>query len=181
MGKTYEQIDERLADWIRGQNMFFVATSPLAADGLVNCSPKGLDSFAILDGTTVAYLDLTGSGVETVAHVQENGRIVIMFCAFEGAARIVRLHGHGRVVFPNQTEFAELSAAFPTLPGVRSIVHIDVTRVSDSCGFGVPLFEFRGQRDTLITGAERQGPEGNKAYQARHNRRSLDGLPGVPH
>lgn len=180
MGKTYEQIDESLADWIRRQKMFFVATAPLSADGRVNCSPKGLDSFMILDSTTVAYLDLTGSGIETVAHVQENGRIVLMFCAFEGPARIVRLHGKGRVLFPDDALYAQVEEAFPSLPGVRSIVHIDVTRVSDSCGLGVPIYEFQRQRDTLIAGAEKKGPDAMKEYQARHNRRSIDGLPGVP-
>ena len=180
MGRVYERIDDGLADWIRRQRMFFVATAPLSAEGMVNCSPKGLDSFAILDGRTAAYLDLTGSGVETVAHVQENGRIVIMFCAFEGPARIVRLHGDGRVIFPGADEYAELSGLFPDLPGVRSIVRIDVTRISDSCGFGVPLYEYQGQRDTLIAEAKTKRPEDMRAYQARYNRRSIDGLPGMP-
>ena len=180
MGKTYDEIDSGLAEWIGRQKLFFVATAPLATDGMVNCSPKGLDSFAILDGKTVAYLDLTGSGVETVAHVQENGRIVVMFCALEGPAKIVRLHGKGRAVFPGDAEYAALQAHLPELPGTRSIVRIDVTRVSDSCGFGVPLYEFKGERDTLIAGAERKGPEGMRAYQAKYNRRSIDGLPGVP-
>ncbi len=179
MGKTYERITSELAEWIGGQRIFFVGTAPLAADGMVNCSPKGLDSFAILDDKTVAYLDLTGSGVETVAHVQENGRIVVMFCALEGAPKIVRLHGMGRVIFPEDAEFADLQAKLPLLPGVRSIVRVDVTRVSDSCGFGVPLYEFQGQRDALVVAHERSGPEGIKAYQAKNNRQSLDGLPGV--
>jgi hypothetical protein len=180
MGKTYDEIDSGLAEWIGRQKLFFVATAPLAADGMVNCSPKGLDSFAILGGKTVAYLDLTGSGVETVAHVQENGRIVVMFCALEGPAKIVRLHGKGRAVFPGDAEYAALQAHLPELPGTRSIVRIDVTRVSDSCGFGVPIYEFQSERDTLIAGAERKGPDSMRAYQAKYNRRSIDGLPGVP-
>ena len=180
MGKTYEQISGDLVEWISRQKLFFVASAPLSADGMVNCSPKGLDTFAILDGKTVAYLDLTGSGVETVAHMQENGRIVVMFCALEGPAKIVRLHGKGQAVFPGDAEFATLQAHLPELPGTRSIVRIDVTRVSDSCGFGVPLYEYQGERDTLIAGAERKGPDGMRAYQAKYNSRSVDGLPGVP-
>ena len=179
MGKTYERITSELVEWIGRQRIFFVGTAPLSADGMVNCSPKGLDSLAILDDRTVAYLDLTGSGVETVAHVQENGRIVVMFCALEGAPKIVRLHGKGRVIFPDDVEFADLQAKLPALPGVRSIVRVDVTRVSDSCGFGVPLYEFQGQRDTLVVAHKRSGPEGIREYQIKNNRQSLDGLPGV--
>lgn len=179
MAKTFDRIEADMAEWIQNQHMFFVGTAPMAGDGLVNCSPKGLDSFAMVDGTTVAYLDLTGSGVETVAHVQENGRIVIMFCAFEGAPRIVRLHGTGHVVMPNDTEFAELQRLLPEIPGVRSIIRVNVSRISDSCGYGVPFYEYVGQRDTMVRFAEQKGPEGLRAYQAENNTVSLDGLPGV--
>jgi len=179
MAKVYDRIDDNLADWMRRQHLFFVATAPLAADGHVNCSPKGLDTFAILGPNTIAYLDLTGSGAETIAHLRENGRIVLMFCALTGAPKIVRLHGVGVAIEPHMPEFAELSRAFPMLPGVRSIVKVEVNRVSDSCGFGVPLFDYVGERDALIRWCETKGPEGTAAYQQRHNLHSLDGLPSV--
>lgn len=179
MARVFDQIDEPLAEWIRQQHLFFVATAPRADDGLVNCSPKGLDTFAILDPHTVAYLDLTGSGVETMAHLKENGRIVIMFCALEGAPRIVRLHGTGVAVEAHDTGFAALAASFPQLPGVRSVIRIDVARVSDSCGFGVPLYEYEGERDALVLSSEKKGPAGVRDYQLKNNARSLDGLPGV--
>jgi hypothetical protein len=179
MAKVYPEIDATLAAWIRSQHLFFVATAPLAGDGHVNCSPKGLDAFAMLGPTTVAYLDLTGSGAETIAHVRENGRIVIMFCAFEGAPKIVRLHGTGTVVEPHMAEFAELIRAFPDRPGVRSIIKIAVSRVSDSCGFGVPRYDYVGERDALIRWSDSKGSEGIAAYQQRNNAQSLDGLPAV--
>lgn len=180
MGKTYEVIDEKLADWIREQQMFFVSTAPLAGDGLVNCSPKGgAGTFTLLDERTVAYLDFTGSGVETIAHLKENGRIVIMFCAFTGPANIVRLHGKGTVIEQHHPDFAVLRARFPAYPGVRSIIRVNVERISDSCGYGVPKYEYVGQRDTLQKHAEHLGPEGVRDYQATRNRQSLDGLPGV--
>ena len=179
MARVFEQIDDSLAEWIRKQHLFFVATAPLAGDGHVNCSPKGLDAFAVLGPTTVAYLDLTGSGAETIAHVRENGRIVIMFCAFDGAPRIVRLHGTGTIVEPHMPEFAALQSVLPTLPGARSIVKIDVSRVADSCGFAVPLYDYVGERDTLIRWSENKGPEGIATYQHRKNVTSLDGLPAV--
>lgn len=179
MGKVFEAIDDSLASWIQEQRLFFVATAPLAADGLVNCSPKGLDSFAILDPHNVAYLDLTGSGAETIAHVRENGRIVIMFCAFEGPARIVRLYGQGTVIEPHHPQFPALSARFPELPGVRSVIRVVVQRIADSCGYGVPLYEYRRQRESLVKHHAHLGPEGIAAFQAEHNRYSLDGLPAL--
>jgi hypothetical protein len=179
MGKVYEAIDEKLAAWIQQQHIFFVATAPRSDEGLVNCSPKGLDTFRILDPQTVAYLDLTGSGVETIAHLKENGRIVIMFCAFTGAPDIVRLHGKGSVLEPDHPDFAELIGRFPTLPGVRSIIRVAVQRVSDSCGYGVPRYSYQDERDALIKYAENKGPAGMAAYRAQKNKRSLDGLPGV--
>lgn len=179
MGKTLDGINDELAAWIRRQHLYFVATAPLAAEGLLNCSPKGLDSFAILDSHNVAYLDITGSGIETVAHLQENGRIVIMFCAFEGAPQIVRLHGQGEPVFPGHPDFDTLRAQLPALPGIRSIVRVAVSRVSSSCGFGVPLYAYQGDRDTMVRWAEQQGEGALLEYQAKHNRQSIDGLPGV--
>jgi hypothetical protein len=179
MAKVYPEIDENMAAWIRRQHLFFVATAPLSDDGLINCSPKGLNTFAILDSHTVAYLDLTGSGVETIAHLRENGRIVLMFCALEGAPKIVRLHGIGSAIEPHMPEFAELRAHFPDAVGVRSVIRIDVTRVSDSCGFGVPLYEYVDERDAMVKWAKAKGEDGIAAYQAKNNRQSLDGLPAL--
>jgi hypothetical protein len=179
MGKTYEQIDEKLAAWIQEQHIFFVATAPRSAEGLINCSPKGLDTFRILDGQTVAYLDLTGSGVETIAHLKENGRIVIMFCAFSGAPNIVRLHGTGTVLEPDHPDFATFLPRFPALPGIRAMIRVAVNRVSDSCGFAVPRYTYQDERDALIKFAENKGPAGMAAYRAQKNRQSIDGLSGV--
>jgi len=179
VGKTYPEIDANLADWIRSQHLFFVASTPLAGDGMINCSPKGLDSFAILDSHTVAYLDFNGSGVETIAHLRENGRIVIMFCALEGAPKIVRLHGTGRCIEPHESEFTVLRSHFPESPTIRSIICVDVKRVSDSCGFGVPLYQYGGERDALPKWAASKSADALVAYQVQKNRRSLDGLPGL--
>lgn len=179
MGKVHDHIDARLADWLAAQHMFFVATAPLAADGLVNCSPKGLDTFRILGPRDVAYLDLTGSGIETVAHLRENGRIVLMFCAFSGAPQIVRLHGQGRTVLPGTDEWTELSTQFPELPGARAIVRVSVTRISDSCGYAVPRLGFEQQRDTLLRWSASKGDEGLAQYRRTKNDRSLDGLPAL--
>ena len=178
MGRVHPGIDAALADWLHRQRVFFVATAPLAAEGHVNLSPKGLDSLRILGPRDVAWVDLTGSGIETVAHLRENGRIVLLFCAFEGPPKIVRLHGRGRVLEPSDPGFAELRAAFPELPGVRSLVRVALTRVSDSCGFGVPRMAFEGERTQLRDWAERKGPRGLREYRAQHNR-SVDGLPGL--
>ena len=180
MGKEYDAIDDRMKAWIQEQQMYFVGTAPLAADGHINCSPKGLDSLAVLGPNSVAYLDLTGSGAETIAHLRENGRIVVMFCAFEGAARIVRLHGIGTPVFPGTEEYAELAKRFSDLPGIRSIIKIDVQRVSDSCGYGVPLYDFKAQRKSLVKGWQQRGTDGVATYQQKNNLKSLDGLPAVP-
>ncbi len=179
MGKLYDAIEGKLADFIRAQRVFFVATAPLAKDGLVNLSPKGLDSFRILGPRTVAYLDLTGSGIETVAHLKENGRVVIMFCAFDGPPRIVRLHGRGEAIEPGAPGFADLAARFPTYPGIRSVIRVECRRISDSCGFGVPRMAFEGDRTQLPAYAERKGPDGIEEYKAAKNARSLDGLPGL--
>lgn len=182
MGRVYEQIDERLAEWLKAQRVFFVATAPGAADGLVNCSPKGnRDELAIVDEHTVAYLDQTGSGVETIAHLRDNGRIVLMFCAFEGPPRVVRLHGHGRFCQPGEAGFDELSPRFPGASGVgiRSIVTVKVERVADSCGYGVPLMTFVRHRPTMDDWSRRKGPTGIRDYQAQRNAVSVDGLDGL--
>src|SRR5580698_3097113 len=149
MAKTYEAIEEKLADWLETQPVFFVSTAPMAADGLVNCSPKGnRDELAVVDERTVAYVDQTGSGVETIAHLRENGRIVLMLCAFAGAPRIVRLHGKGRVILTDDPSFSDLAARFPggMGVGVRSIIVVDVSRIADTCGYGVPFMSFEGHR-----------------------------------
>ena len=179
MGKIYHAIEGKLRDFIDRQHMFFVATAPLAGDGLVNLSPKGLDSFRVLGPRTVAYLDLTGSGIETVAHLKENGRIVIMFCAFDGPPKIVRLYGRGEAIEPGAPEFDDLAARFPSHPGVRCVIRVDCHRIQDSCGFGVPRMSFEQDRSQLPAHAERKGPEGLEEYKTTKNAVSLDGLPGL--
>ena len=180
MGRTYDSIDDRLRSWIGRQQMFFVATAPLSGDGLVNVSPKGLDgTLVVLDETTVAYLDLMGSGVETLAHVKENERITMMFCAFEGPPRIVRLYGDGTAVEPGHPEFDELVALFPEHRSVRSVMKIDVTRIADSCGYGVPRMTYEGQRDHLMKWVGNRSDEELAEYLVTKNATSLDGLPGV--
>lgn len=178
MGRIYSEIDAALRAWIAAQHMFFVATAPTGDGGHINCSPKGLDSFRILGPTTVAYLDYIGSGVETIAHVRQNGRILIMFCAFEGAPKIVRLHGRGTILEPNDPGFEAALASFMPQPGVRAIVRIDVARISDSCGFGVPLLRFEGDRAQLVASAVRK-QDRLIPYQREKNRWSIDGLPGL--
>jgi hypothetical protein len=179
MGKVYDEITPALAEWLGQQRLFFVATAPLAAEGLVNCSPKGMDTFRILGPREVAYLDLTGSGVETVAHLRENGRVVLMFCALAGPPKIVRLHGMGEVVTPGSPEYAELQASFPDFRSARAMVRVRLTRIGDSCGYGVPRYDFSGERDTLVRWAESRGSDGLRRYRQEKNARSLDGLPGL--
>jgi len=179
MGKIYESIDEKLRDWLSAQRVFFVATAPLSREGHVNCSPKDGESFRIIDARTVAYLDLTGSGVETIAHVRENERIVLMFCAFAGAPKIVRLHGRGEVIESRNCDFERLKSIFPSRAGIRSIIRVHLMRISDSCGFGVPLYEFREHRSQLKLWAERKSEEAIKAYQLEVNSNSIDGLIGL--
>ena len=180
MGKSYDGITPELSHWIERQHMFFVATAPLADDGLINCSPKGMDTFRILGPREVAYLDLTGSGIETVAHARENGRIVFMFCAFEGAPKIVRLHGTAEVYGLGSPEYDSLSSLFPVYLGSRAIVRARLTRISDSCGFAVPQYQHAGDRNTLIRWSESKGPDKLTEYRLTKNARSLDGLPGLP-
>jgi hypothetical protein len=182
MGRTYEVIDDRLAKWMEDQPVFFVSTAPLDPSGSINCSPKGnRREFVVLGDRTVAYLDQTGSGIETVAHLQENGRIVLMFCAFSGPPRIVRLHGTGKVIPRDAPGFAELGERFTGGggTGVRSVIVIDVSRVSDSCGFGVPLMSFDRHRSTLNEWADRKGAAGIRAYWTEHNASSIEGIPGL--
>ena len=152
---------------------------PISSDGHLNVSPKGLDCFRILGPRMVAYLDLTGSGIETVAHLRQNGRLTIMFCAFEGRPLIVRLYGRGRVVEPGNGEWSGLIAHFPEYPGARSVVVMEVERIADSCGFAVPLYEYKGERSELIDYALKKGPDGMEEYKARKNTKSIDGLDGL--
>ncbi len=189
MGKIFDVIDEQLERWILRQSMFFVGSAPLDADGHVNVSPKGpIDSLKVLTPTSVAYLDLIGSGAETIAHVRENGRIVIMLCAFEGPPRIVRLHGRGEVVVASDPRFEGLieMSGFPapaTPQARRAIVLVDVDRIADSCGYGVPLMKHEGNRPHMELWAAKKvrvgGPEALLEYQREMNARSIDGLPGV--
>lgn len=177
MAKVHEQITEELAAFIRVQPLFFVASAPLAATGHVNMSPKGLDCLRILAPDRVAYLDLTGSGNETSAHLAENGRITLMFCAFVGPPRILRLYGRGQVALAGSDDWNTLRATFPDHPGARQIVVAEITRVQTSCGFAVPLMEFVEQRDTLVRWAENRSEDELDAYRQEKNSQSIDGLP----
>ena len=179
MGKVHDGITDRLRDFVLRQPVFFVGTAPSGDDGHVNVSPKGLTdgTFAVVDDHTVAYLDLTASGAETIAHLRDDGRIILMFCAFEGPPNIVRLYGRGRFVTLYDDGFAELAALFPETRGARAVVVVDVDRVSDSCGYGVPLLDYAGERHLLPEFMERKGPDGQAAYRRRRNRASIDGLP----
>lgn len=179
MGKVFEEIDENLANWIRHRELFFVATAPLNQDGLVNCSPKGLDTFRIIDPLTVAYADLTGSGIETAAHLQENGRIVVMFCAFDGPPKIVRLHGKGEFIASDSTSFGEWVSHFGESRGIRGIIRISLERISDSCGYGVPKFNYVGQREALTKWAIQKSDNELVDYVRQNNRQSIQGLPGI--
>jgi len=180
VGRIFDGIDETLAAWIANQPVWFVATAPLAADGRVNVSPRGHDTLSILGTHRVAWVDFTGSGVETIAHLRENGRICLMFCSFDSRPRIVRLHGTGHVALPGEPEYDDVVARHPAHPSTRAVVVVDVTRVSDSCGYGVPVMEMVGERELLRLGAEKKGPEGMAAYRNEHNAHSIDGLPGLP-
>ncbi len=179
MGTLFDGITPELSQWIERQHMFFVSTAPLASDGLINCSPKGMDTFRILGPYEVAYMDLTGSGIETVAHLRENGRIVLMFCAFEGPPKIVRLHGTGEVFVPGSAEYESMVSSFPAYAGRRAIVRARLTRVGDSCGFAVPQYRYEGDRNTLIRWSESKGEDRLTQYRQAKNARSLDGLPGL--
>lgn len=188
MGRTYNEIPEQLRDWIARQPMFFVGTAPGGGDGHINISPKGSrDALAILGPCSVAYIDMIGSGVETIAHLRDNGRIVVMFCAFTGPPKIVRLHGQGRVVLDSDPEFPALHAQFPANQDVRSlaraIIVVDVTRIADSCGYTVPEMDFVRERDQLFRWAEtrdaKHSPNWRAEYKQAKNATSIDGLPGI--
>jgi hypothetical protein len=191
MGRVYEGIDDHQREWIARQPLFFVGTAPLDADGHVNVSPKGpIGSLQVIDAHRVAYLDAMGSGAETLAHVRENGRIVVMLCAFTGPPRILRLHGRATVRMAGGPEFDALMERFafadPTIPEARrAIVEVEVTRVADSCGYRVPLMAYEGEREHLpLSSAKRLrstgGAAGLRAFEATRNATSLDGLPAVP-
>lgn len=182
MGKVFEAIDDRLAGWLAEQPVFFVATAPLSADGHLNVSPKGMDgTFAVLGPRRVGYLDYFGSGAETIAHLRENGRIVIMFCAFAGAPKVVRLHGIGRVVREDSAEYGALRSRFGKQRdhGLRSIVVVDLDRISDSCGFSVPLMDFVGDRDILDRVQESRPDDYFDEYGRTRNAASIDELPAL--
>ncbi|MCU0427611.1 MAG: pyridoxamine 5'-phosphate oxidase family protein [Candidatus Kapabacteria bacterium] len=179
MGKVYSSIEPPLQEWIRQQHLFFVATAPLSGSGHINCSPKDAASFRVMDEHTVAYQDQTGSGVETIAHLKENGRIVVMFCSFEKVPKILRLYGKGEVVLPENPEFMSLKKAFPKRSGTRSIIKIHVERIADACGYGVPLYDYIGERDVLEKWAFQKGEEGVAEYRAQNNVVSIDGLEGM--
>jgi predicted pyridoxine 5'-phosphate oxidase superfamily flavin-nucleotide-binding protein len=179
MGQTYDRLDEKLIAFIGRQKMFFVATAPLSADGSVNLSPKGYDTFAIIDPTTVAWLDLGGSGIETMAHLRENGRITLMFCAFEGRPNILRLYGRGEAIAFDQPGYAALKALFPRYAKARSIVRVRLTRIADSCGWGVPLYDFTGERDQLARHIDHIASEEWSRSRYERNATSIDGLPGM--
>jgi hypothetical protein len=179
MSKRHENITPEISTWIREQRVFFVATAFRALDGHINVSPKGVDTFRVLGPLEVAYQDFTGSGAETAAHARENGRIVVMFCAFQGPPKVVRIHGRAMLITVEDPRYAEFVELFPANPGTRAFVHIRVDRVSDSCGHSVPLYQFQSQRETLDRWASKNTPEGLKAYRAEKNRHSIDGLPAL--
>jgi hypothetical protein len=189
VAKIYESLEGKIADWILAQRMFFVATAPSSLDGHVNCSPKGgIEMFRIVGPHEVAFLDLVGSGAETIAHLRENGRIVIMFCAFEGPPRILRLHGRGRVAqlgeaaFDDLCERLDFSGVEAAEAGARSIVSITVERIADSCGYGVPLMSSEGTRTqqmAWIRAQLRKSPNGVLDYARELNAASIDGLPAI--
>ncbi len=178
MGQIYESLDSALREWIAQQKVFFVGTAPLTANGLVNCSPKGMDTFRVIGEREVVYLDLTGSGIETIAHLQENGRIVIMFCSFGAIPRILRLHGTGYVYLVRSAKFDAYRPLFGEFAGARSIIKIEVKRIADACGYGVPEYTFKADRNTLVRQWKHQSAQALLDYQRSQNARSLDGLPG---
>jgi Pyridoxamine 5'-phosphate oxidase len=179
MGKVFDGIDEGLVSWISAQPVFFVATAPLAGDGHINVSPRGHECLSILGPHRVGWVDYTGSGVETIAHLRENGRICLMFASFDRRPRIVRLHGRGTVALPGDPAYIEVVARQPAHPSTRAVIIVDVHRVSDSCGHGMPLMELVGERDLLRLTAEKKGPDGMASYRERKNAVSIDGLPGL--
>jgi Pyridoxamine 5'-phosphate oxidase len=175
MAKFYSQLDAQLCEFIDRQQLFFTATAPI--DGRINLSPKGIDSFRCLDFDRVAYLDLTGSGNETAAHLHQNGRMTIMFCSFTDKPLILRLYGTGEVVSPGSSKWDNLIDRFTDLPGKRQLILLQIESVQTSCGYGVPIYELQTERSTLLDWARSKGVEGVSAYQHQKNLTSIDGLP----
>jgi len=175
MGKKYPEINEKHQAFIKQQMMYFVATAP--TEGRINLSPKGIDSLRIMDGNRLVWLNLTGSGNETAAHLLEDDRMTVMFCAFEGDPKILRLYGHARAIHQRDREWEELLALFPETNGARQLIDMQVDLVHTSCGFGVPLYDFVGQRGELTRWIEKKGPEGIADYWQDRNAESLDGKP----
>lgn len=176
MASVFSAMTPAHQEFVQKQQLFFVATAPLAADGHINLSPKGLDTFCILSPTQVAYLDLTGSGNETSAYLVENGRITLMFCSFDRQPLILRLYGSGITVLPGSSQWTEIAPHFELIPGARQIIVVDVHRVQTSCGFGVPMYDYQGQRPTLPTWAQKKGPAAVAQYQIEKGSTSIDGL-----
>jgi len=175
MAKFYAKLTDDLCDFIARQHLFFTATA--TGEGRINLSPKGMDSFRCLDKHTVAYLDVTGSGNETAAHLRADGRITLMFCSFDTQPVILRLYGHGRVIRPRDSEWQAMAGHFPPLTGTRQIMVIKVESAQTSCGYGVPLYQYQGERGTLLRWAENKGPHGLADYWRDKNQTSIDGLP----
>jgi hypothetical protein len=175
MAKFYSQLDAKLCEFIDEQKLFFTATAPI--EGRINLSPKGIDSFRCLDFNRVGYLDLTGSGNETAAHLQQNGRMTIMFCSFTDKPLILRLYGRGEVVLPQTEQWDRLIDRFTDLPGKRQLILLHLESVQTSCGYGVPIYELQAERATLTDWALKKGEAGVRAYQLQNNLVSIDGLP----
>lgn len=179
MGKTFDRLNEDLQAFIRQQHVFFIATAPDDPSGRINLSPKGLDALRILDEHTVAYLDLIGSGIETVAHLRDNGRFTLLFCAFDGSPKILRLQGMGRAFEKGDEGFGRLAPLFPDHPGKRAVIVLEIDRIADSCGWGVPRYDYAGERTTLLDWAARTSDEDMRKAQLGYNIKSIDGLPGL--
>jgi hypothetical protein len=177
MGKLHDSIKPAHKEFIEKQHIFFVSTAPLSADGRINLSPKGLDCFKVLSESQVGYMDLISSGNETSAHTLENGRITIMFCSFEGAPNILRLYGKGFAVLPGSKDWELYSQHFKTYPSTRQLIIANIDLVQTSCGFGVPLYTYEGERDIHFDWAEKKGADGLYEYVQQNNLKSLDGLP----
>ena len=179
MATVYDELDDRLCQFIAEQKMFFVGSAPCDDEGLINISPKGMDSLHILDSRTVAYLDFTGSGIESVAHIKENGRFVIMFCSFSRTPKILRLHGRAGVIERHDPEWQVLRPRFPETRMARSIICMTVTRVADSCGWGVPIYDYVGERDQYRKYADQIDDVDLRQAQLDTNMHSIDGLQGL--
>lgn len=175
MAKFYPALTESLNSFIRQQHIFFIATTP--ESGRINLSPKGMDSLKVLNDKQVAYMDLTGSGNETAAHLKQNGRVTMMFCSFDENPLILRLYGHGRSILPRDPEWRELHPLFKPLPGERQLILLDIESLQSSCGYAVPLYEYQGERDMLARWVEKKGESGIMEYWSAKNRVSIDGLP----